>query len=147
VKPQGRPLSILMVEDDSDDRVLAMEAFRESGTEGTILFVEDGDEMMEHFRHSSLPDLILMDLNMPRKDGREALRELKAHPQFRVIPVVILTTSKSQEDIDCCLALGARSYIVKPSRFEALVGIMTDLQRYRNGSLEISRAREANSHG
>jgi CheY-like chemotaxis protein len=104
-----------------------------------LRFVEDGDELLDYLYHrgkyadagsSPSPGLILLDLNMPRKDGREALREIKADPDLRRIPVVVLTTSKAEEDIYRTYDLGANSFITKPVSFEGLVAVMRDIGRY-----------------
>jgi CheY-like chemotaxis protein len=106
--PYGKPITILMADDDPDDRLLLQEAWEENRLANVLHFVEDGEALMDYLhrrgRYTSLineplPGLILLDLNMPKKDGREALRELKADPHLRRIPVVVLTTSKAEEDI------------------------------------------------
>ena len=123
---------ILIAEDDPDDRLLAKEAFEESDMVSTLEFVEDGEELLEylHREDTPTPDLILLDLNMPRKDGREALREIKHHPRFRHIPVVVLTTSNSEADIFPSYDLGASSYITKPVTFEGFLNFMKALEKY-----------------
>lgn len=133
------PVTILMAEDDEDDRMLAREALRESPVLNNLLFVEDGVELM-HYLHREgkyadseaypSPSLILLDLNMPRMDGREALAQIKADRQLRGIPVVILTTSKAEEDMLKGYDLGAASYITKPVNFETLVELMKVLGHY-----------------
>ncbi len=134
-----RHVIFLMAEDDSDDRLLIKEAFRKSDVINTLHFVEDGVELLEYLRrqrkfdnHASnpTPDVILLDLNMPRKDGREALQEIKTDPHLRHIPVVVLTTSKAEEDILLSYDIGAASYITKPLTFDRLVEIITGLKQY-----------------
>lgn len=134
-----RVLTILMADDDEDDRLLTKEAMTESRVLNHLLFVEDGYELMCYLRGDGryadrdaypLPGLILLDLNMPKKDGREALGEIKADPVLRRIPVVILTTSKAEEDMLSGYDLGAASYITKPVTFAALVELMRTLGRY-----------------
>lgn len=134
-----QPITILIADDDADDRFLAKEALDESRLANTIQFVEDGEELMEYLRQEGRyagskenrrPGLILLDLNMPRKDGREALREIKADPRLRQIPIVVLTTSKSDEDIVRSYDLGVNSFITKPVTFEGLVEVMRTLQKY-----------------
>jgi len=134
-----QPVLILMAEDDEEDRYLAQEAFEEAHLANHFQFVEDGEALMDylyrrgkyaHLDDSVQPGLILLDLNMPRKDGREALREIKADPALRRIPVVILTTSQAEEDIFRTYDLGANSYITKPVTFTALVALMTSLKHY-----------------
>jgi CheY-like chemotaxis protein len=123
-------LTVLMADDDEDDCFLAKEALFQSGAKAAFSCVEDGEKLMEYLSNHSqseltgLPHLILLDLNMPRKDGRQALREIKAQPTFRHIPVIILTTSDEQEDIDFTLKAGVDSFITKPSGFEEWVRIM-----------------------
>ena len=130
---------ILMAEDDSDDRLLAQDALAESGLGTEVRFVEDGVELMDYLRHrnkfnlsgsSPRPGLIILDLNMPKKDGREALREIKADAELRKIPVVVLTTSTADLDILKVYELGANSFITKPTAFDALVGVMKSIGQY-----------------
>lgn len=138
---EPKPITILIADDDPDDRFLAKEALEESRLANIIHFVEDGEELLEYLRRqgrydlgspkdSARPGLILLDLNMPRKDGREALREIKADPILRQIPIVVLTTSKSDEDIVRSYDLGVNSFITKPVTFEGLVEVMRTLQKY-----------------
>jgi len=134
-----KPVTILIADDDPDDRMLALEALNENRLTNNLYFVEDGEELLDFLYHrgqyadpasAPRPGMILLDLNMPRKDGRESVREIKADPELRDIPVVILTTSKSEEDIARTYDLGANSYITKPVTFEGLVEIMRGLRRY-----------------
>lgn len=134
-----RLLTILMADDDEDDRLLTREAMMESRVLNRLMFVEDGYELLCYLRGEGrykdretypLPGLILLDLNMPKKDGREALSEIKSDPMLRRIPVVILTTSKAEEDMLSGYDLGAASYITKPVTFAALVELMQTLGRY-----------------
>jgi CheY-like chemotaxis protein len=132
------PITILIAEDDPDDQLLTREALQESRISNTVCFVNDGQELLDYLRQAGLyaaeppsrPDLILLDLNMPRKDGREALAEIKADPALRSIPVIILTTSKADEEIQRAYDLGANSYIVKPVTFDGLVGAVRVLAQY-----------------
>lgn len=135
----GRPIVILLADDDEEDRMLAADALTESRVTNDLRFVEDGEELLDYLykrgRYSGsdaapTPGLILLDLNMPRKDGREALREIKADPDLRRIPVVVLTTSKAEEDIYRTYDLGANSFITKPVSFDGLVAVMRDIGRY-----------------
>jgi CheY-like chemotaxis protein len=130
---------ILLADDDPEDRMMIKEAFEESRLINTLQFVEDGEELMDYLYQRgkyassprpSLPGLILLDLNMPRKDGREALAEIKKDPELRKIPVVVLTTSKAEEDVFRSYDLGVNSYISKPVTFEALVEVMKSLGKY-----------------
>jgi CheY-like chemotaxis protein len=121
---------ILLADDDEDDRILTADALRESKLANELKTVSDGEDLMDYlYRRGNYappasaprPGLVLLDLNMPRKDGREALREMKADPALRSIPVVILTTSKAEEDVERAYNLGANSFIVKPVTFAGLV--------------------------
>jgi CheY-like chemotaxis protein len=134
-----KPVIFLMADDDPDDRLLIKEAFQESLVSNSIYFVEDGVELMDYLRRQGryanpsdapAPDLILLDLNMPRKDGREALAEIKSDPHLRYIPVVVLTTSKAEEDIMRSYDIGAASYITKPVTFDGLVESIKGLGQY-----------------
>lgn len=130
---------ILMADDDADDRMMTKDALEESRVLNELRFVEDGEELMDYLtrkdKYSNAndapwPGLILLDLNMPRKDGREALKEIKSDPNLRRIPVVIMTTSKAEEDIFRSYDLGASSFITKPVTFERLVELMRTLGEY-----------------
>ncbi|GAB3507494.1 response regulator [Emticicia fontis] len=123
--------SILIVDDDEDDKFLLKSAFEESGIEAPLSFVDNGQELMD-FLHKAkkLPSIILLDLNMPKKDGREALKEIKENPKFRSIPILILTTSNSPEDIRNCYFLGANCFITKPSTFEGLMRVIGELNKF-----------------
>ena len=132
----GQPIIILMADDDADDRMLAKEALEESRVLNDLRFVEDGEELMDYlyrrgkFSDAPRPGLILLDLNMPKKDGREALREIKADPDLRRIPIVVMTTSKAEEDIYRSYDLGASSFITKPVTFERLLELMRAVGQY-----------------
>jgi two-component system, response regulator len=137
--PQGKRITILLAEDDADDRLLVKEALAEGRVLNELHSVEDGEELLDYLRRlgryadpeeSPRPGLVLLDLNMPRKDGREALREIKGDPDLKRIPVVVMTTSKAEEDIVRSYDLGANSYITKPVTFERLVELMKVLGRY-----------------
>ena len=130
---------ILVADDDPDDCQMIREALQESRLLNELHFVGNGEELMNYLNHQGhfedqskhpLPGLILLDLNMPKKDGREALKEIKSDPKLRQIPVVVLTTSKAEEDIFRTYNLGVNSYITKPVAFNSLVQIMRDLGRY-----------------
>jgi len=145
-------LTILMADDDPDDRMLAQEAFEEARLANPLHFVTDGVELMDYLRRrgryaelagSPLPSLILLDLNMPKMDGREALAEIKADANLRSVPVVVLTTSSAEEDIARAYELGAGSYIVKPVTFEGLVKVMTELKRYWFEIVDLPPEKEA----
>lgn len=134
----GKPITILMADDDDDDRRLTREALLEGRLANDLRFVENGEELMDYLRRLGKysgtevprPGLILLDLNMPRKDGRTVLKEIKSDPELRQIPVVVLTTSQADEDIFKSYDLGVNSYIVKPVTFEALVDILQTLEKY-----------------
>jgi CheY-like chemotaxis protein len=135
----AQPITILMADDDADDRQLTREALEDARLVNDMRFVEHGEELLEYLRRQGKyapptdaprPGLILLDLNMPRKDGREVLKEIKQDPDLRTIPVVVLTTSKSDEDIYRSYDLGVNSYIVKPVTFEALVDVLVTLEKY-----------------
>ncbi len=134
-----RPITILMADDDADDRQMTKEAFEECHLVNDLRFVEDGEELMDYLYRrgkyadpasSPRPGLILLDLNMPRKDGREALEEIKNDPRLRTIRVVVLTTSKAEEDIVRTYNLSAASYITKPVTFEGLLDVIKTMGKY-----------------
>ncbi len=139
MKMDRKPITILIADDDEDDRLWVKEALAESQFASDLQFVKDGEELMDYLyrrgkyalpSHSPHPSLILLDLNMPKKDGREALKEIKAESHLRYIPVVILTTSRAEEDVYQTYDLGANSFIVKPATFEGLVRAMKTLSEY-----------------
>jgi CheY-like chemotaxis protein len=139
VKKEGKPITILMADDDADDRMMTKEAFEESFLANDLRFVGDGVELMDYLKRrnqyahpdsSPRPGLILLDLNMPKKDGREALDEIKNDPNLMSIPVVVLTTSKEEEDIQRSYQLHVNSYITKPVTFQALVAVVQALGKY-----------------
>jgi CheY-like chemotaxis protein len=134
-----RPITILLADDDADDRMMAAEALAESRLANDLRFAEDGEELMDYLHRrgryaepadAPRPGLILLDLNMPRKDGREALMEIKGDPELRKIPVVVLTTSQAEEDIYRTYDLGVNSFITKPVMFESMVAVMKTLGKY-----------------
>lgn len=135
---EHRPITILMADDDEDDRDLAREALAESRVLNNLHAVNDGADLLQYVRHEGRytaenaprPDLILLDLNMPKVDGREALEALKKDPKLRSIPVVILTTSRAEEDVVRSYDLGANSFISKPVTFAGLVDVMRELGQY-----------------
>ena len=127
---------ILMADDDEDDCLMVRDALAEVHVSGGFITVEDGEELMDllhrrgRFKEAPRPGLILLDLNMPRKDGREALEEIKRDPDLRSIPVVVLTTSDSETDIKRCYELGGNAYIRKPATYEGLVEMMRAICTY-----------------
>lgn len=131
--------TLLLADDDPDDRLLVKDALEESRLEADLRSVEDGEELMDYLHHrgkyadpddSPPPDLILLDLKMPKKSGHQALEEIKGNPKLRRIPIVVLTTSKAEEDIVRAYNSGANSFIVKPTNFGALTEAMKTLERY-----------------
>ena len=133
------PITILVADDDPDDRMMIEEAFEENRVVNAVDFVEDGEQLMAYLRREGdfahlagrpYPGIILLDLNMPRKDGREALKELKADPDLCRIPVVVLTTSQAEEDIVRTYGLGVSSFVTKPVSFEGLVEAIKVICQY-----------------
>ena len=151
---RSKPITILLADDDPDDRLLTRDAFDESRLRNELDMVEDGEELMDYLYSRGnysgdaarrapqrrrapagdaarpRPSLILLDLNMPRKDGREALKEIKSDPELRSIPVVVLTTSKAEEDIFRTYDLGVNSFIIKPVTFDGMVNVIRTLGKY-----------------
>jgi CheY-like chemotaxis protein len=149
----AKPITILMADDDADDRQMTREAFAESLLANDLRFVEDGVELMDYLCRrgkytdpatSPYPGLLLLDLNMPRKDGREALKEIKADPRLKHLRVVVLTTSKAEEDIHKIYDLSASSYITKPVTFASLLEVVQALGKYW---LEIVELPNGGGHG
>ncbi|MGV3774649.1 MAG: response regulator [Verrucomicrobiales bacterium] len=147
----AKPITILLADDDADDRLLTRQALEENRLANDFRCVEDGEELVDYLFHRGkfadeveypLPGLILLDLNMPRKDGREALREIKSDPKLRKIPVIVLTTSKADEDVCATYDLGVNSYISKPVTFESLVKIMRTIGQYWFEIVELPQDRE-----
>ena len=145
-KELPKPSVIVMAEDDLDDRLLIKDALAESNWPGDLRFVDNGEEMMNYLTRKGQysepasaprPNLILLDLNMPRKDGREVLVELKSLGDFKRIPVVVLTTSRADTDIEKIYELGANSFISKPIEFESLVKLMRLLAQYWLQTVEL----------
>lgn len=139
MKHVNKLVSILLADDDPDDRMLTRDAFEESRLRNTLEMVEDGEELMDYLHDRGKysgkaakprPGLILLDLNMPRKDGREALKEIKNCPELRRIPVIVLTTSKAEEDILRTYDLGVNSFVIKPVTFDALVDVLKTIGKY-----------------
>jgi CheY-like chemotaxis protein len=135
----AHPITVLMAEDDAEDRMLVKDAWEESMLNNDLRFVEDGEELMEYLSHrgkysdpaqAPRPGLILLDLNMPRKDGRAALEEIKQDEELKGIPIVILTSSKAEEDIIKSYDIGVNSYITKPVTFDKLVEVLKTLEKY-----------------
>lgn len=135
----GKSFTILMADDDADDCLLVHHAMRETEHTCDLRFVQDGEELFDYLHRrgqyangqaAPRPDLILLDLKMPKKDGREVLRDIKTDPDFKRIPIVALTTSTAEDDIRFCYEMGANSYVTKPVTFRNLVDIMNTLCKY-----------------
>lgn len=135
----AKPITILYADDDPEDRMLVTDAWKESRVANELHMVEDGEELMDylhrrnqyvHLSGTPLPGMILLDLNMPRKDGREALGEIKTDPALRRIPIIVLTTSQAEEDVFRAYDLGVNSFIVKPVTFKSLVDVTRTIGRY-----------------
>ncbi|MBO0934639.1 response regulator [Fibrella aquatilis] len=130
--------TILIADDDADDRLFMAEALRQNQFRSTIKFVEDGEELLNYLTYQNgfttesapRPSLILLDLNMPRKDGFEALFEIKTDPRLCQLPVVVLSTSSAKEDVKRAYGLGGNSYITKPQNFDRLTELMGSLKLY-----------------
>lgn len=137
-KAKVKTITILMADDDPDDRMLTKEALVENKLANDLHFVVDGEDLMDYLHqrgkynkeNAPLPGLILLDLNMPKKDGREALAEIKADPKLRRIPIIVLTTSKAEEDIVRSYDLGISSFITKPVTFDDLVEVAKAIGSY-----------------
>lgn len=127
-----RESRILLVEDNADDAELALQALRRNDVKAEIEVVADGVMALERLLDTSrpLPDLVLLDLKLPRVDGREVLRVLRADERTRALPVVMLTSSAESSDLEECYRLGANSYVRKPTDFDAFVGLIGDVGRY-----------------
>jgi CheY-like chemotaxis protein len=130
---------ILMADDDDDDFLLTQKALKQSKLLNSLSRVKDGEELLEYLHREGeyqdnpdweRPGVILLDLNMPRKDGREALRDIKSDPELRDIPIVVFTTSKAEEDIYRSYQLGVNSFITKPVTFDGLIKVMQALGKY-----------------
>ena len=151
-----RPLTILIADDDVEDQMLLADAFGESQLVNDLRFVEDGEQLLEYLRQrgryadpatAPRPGVILLDLNMPRKDGREALQEIKADPTLRQIPIIVLTTSRAEEDIFRSYDLGVNSFITKPVSFGAMVELLTALRKYWFEIVELPPTGGKREHG
>ncbi len=138
MSPQKEPVVILMADDDDDDFMLTQKALKASKLLNELVRVRDGEELMDYllgrgdFKDTvtKRPGIILLDLNMPRKDGREALKEIKENQNLHDIPVVVFTTSKAEEDVIRSYQLGVNSFITKPVTFNNLLNVMSSLGRY-----------------
>lgn len=134
-----KPINILVAEDDDDDKLLIIKAFQKTLPKENVTCVEDGEALLQYLNRYApfedmnsypVPDIILLDLNMPRKDGRTALAEIKSHEDFKKIPVIIFTTSNLKDDIEITYKMGSNSYITKPGSFEGLVKVAKEIENY-----------------
>jgi len=146
-------IRILLAEDDPDDRLLTRRALQESRIANTISMVEDGEELMEYLRHEGeyedpeeapRPGLILLDLNMPRMDGREALNKIKSDPKLRRIPVIVLTTSEAEQDILQSYDLGVNAFVTKPGTFDELADAIQALGDFWFEIVKLPSERDGN---
>lgn len=141
-------MNVVVADDDMDDQMLMKKAFQKGTRNVNFIFVENGLELMDYLEREGKyhddkkypePDLILLDLNMPKKDGREVLTELKKSNEFCKIPVVVFTTSQSHEDLIFSYTKGGNSYIVKPSSFDDLIKVGTELENYWHKTVSLPR--------
>jgi len=155
MRQAARPITILMADDDADDRQMTREAFEASRVANDLRFVENGAELLDYLHRrgrfadpatAPRPGLILLDLNMPKMDGRQALHEIKADANLRNIRVVVMTTSKAEEDILRTYDLGASSYITKPVTFTGLVDVIATMGKYWLEIVELPNG-EVYGHG
>lgn len=135
-RPAGQPIEVLLVEDDPGDVLLIREAFEFNKVHNNLHVVSDGEQALAFLRkegeHADArrPDLVLLDLNLPRKDGREVLAEVKQDPELRTIPIVVLTTSEAEEDVLKSYQLHANAYVTKPVDFERFVSIVRQIDDF-----------------
>jgi CheY-like chemotaxis protein len=151
-----KPITILLADDDEEDRELTREALQDARLANEMRFVVDGQDLMDYLRRQGRyadagveaprPGIILLDLNMPKKDGREALAEIKGDPHLRRIPVIVLTTSKDEEDVLRSYDLGVSSFITKPVTFAGLVEVMRTWSRYWFELVELPNGAVGNGH-
>ena len=153
---RGTSITILIADDDIEDRMMVVDAFAESHLANPLRFVENGEQLMDYlYQRGSYadpasaprPGLILLDLNMPKKDGRKALQEIKSDPQLRHIPVVVLTTSKAELDVYRSYDLGVNSFITKPVTLAGLVEVVSTLGKYWFEIVELPPERTRNLDG
>jgi two-component system, response regulator len=139
VMKQRNKVHVLVAEDDADDRMLIEKAFQDASSYGHLMCVENGVELIKYLKRDSpydncekypAPQIVLLDLNMPKKDGRQTLKEIKEDKELCKIPVIVFTTSRQQEDIENMYRLGTNSYIAKPSSFEELMSVAREIESY-----------------
>jgi two-component system, chemotaxis family, response regulator Rcp1 len=147
--PNSEPVQILMVEDNSGDARLTLEALKDSKVHNDLHHVRDGVEAMRFLRRQanytyvSLPDLVLLDLNLPRKDGHEVLKEMKDDAELRLIPVVVLTTSAAERDLVTSYGLHANAYIVKPIGLDQFVEVVQAIEEFWLSIVKLPRASDS----
>ncbi len=130
------PIEVLLVEDDPGDVLMTQEAFEEHKVRNNLTVVGDGTEAIAYLRREgqyadvARPDLVLLDLNLPRRDGREVLAEIKSDPDLRQIPVVVLTTSQADEDIARSYQLHANAYVTKPVDFDRFIAVVRQIDEF-----------------
>jgi CheY-like chemotaxis protein len=135
-KPAGQPIEVLLVEDDPGDVLLIREAFEFNKVHNNLNVVNDGEQALDYLRGvgdhvgATRPDLVLLDLNLPRKDGREVLAEVKGDPALRAIPIVVLTTSEAEEDVLKSYQLHANAYVTKPVDFDRFISIVRQIDEF-----------------
>jgi CheY-like chemotaxis protein len=146
--PQPKPIEVLLVEDDPGDVLMIREAFAENKLNNRLTVVHDGEQASEllhrrgEYADAARPDLILLDLNLPRKDGREVLTEIKQDAQLRCIPVVILTTSEAEEDILRSYELHANAYVTKPVDFDSFISVVRQIDDFFVTVVKLPRQQE-----
>ncbi|EAZ82639.1 response regulator [Algoriphagus machipongonensis] len=141
-----KPINILVAEDDDDDKLLIIKAFQKTLPKENVICVEDGEALLHYLNRVApydaidqfpIPDIILLDLNMPKKDGRAALAEIKSHDDFKKIPVIIFTTSNLKDDIEVTYKMGSNSFITKPGSFEGLVKVAKEIENYWSNTVKL----------
>lgn len=141
-----RPINILVAEDDDDDKLLIIKAFQRTLPKENVTCVTDGEALFQYLNRTapfdeienySFPDIILLDLNMPRKDGITTLSEIKSHEVFKKIPVIIFTTSNLKDDIEITYKMGSNSFITKPGSFEGLVKVTKEIENYWSNTVQL----------
>ncbi|MBK6727531.1 MAG: response regulator [Xanthomonadales bacterium] len=147
-----RELPVLVADDDADDRMLFAEAFSESGLQNPVAFVENSEELLDYLRNQReyadadafpTPGLILLDLNMPRKSGREALREIRADAALRHLPIVVVSTSRSEDEIRRCYAEGANAFASKPASHAGFMRLVRSLGEHWLSLVELPNPERA----
>ena len=150
------PTVILMADDDEDDVFLTQKALQKGDFLNTLYSVKNGEELVDYLLHRGQytdraqyphPDIILLDLNMPCKDGREALRDIKSHTELQAIPIIVFTTSRMEEDVHYTYTLGVNSFITKPTTFETLTEVMQTINKYWFKIVSLPNGKKPSTHG